>query len=319
LSGSPDDTEQLVSSLLIALSAPSQASFYQVRAATLKSAEIWDRISADWKLHTAARALRAPSPGTARLAQLGQVDNSAVLSVVDQYSGSKKATALTPLLLEKQLSVALFGSVITVASPLLNAATFARVSDGWNPKLKSNARTPLVNPSPGAPLDPAVIPAPSDPLLLERDAPELSQAALVWELRDGSSREAAQTALSLLILRFEKRAPEPVRVRVQPAFELYRAPAIRVDGPHEQVLAALAVLSEEYDRLISTYGAPSEKEWEAARLRRPRWAHFEPRCSGDASELENSEEMKLGRAALRSAGVPTAVVWGKDAPTEPAE
>lgn len=307
LSGPAERGDFLVGALLRALSAPSQGSFYQMRAEALKSAEEWDRSSADWKLNTAARALRMLSPGTVRLKHLEKVDNETLLSLIDRYSGSAKASALPLSSLEKQLSQSLQQSSVTVASPSLSLVDVNRLEDQW--RANSRNRTPA----------PQLVPAPEAPVHLEKDAPDLTQAALLWELDENATQGPVETALTLLVLRSEGRARETVRVRVTPAQGLYTVPAIRVDGPNEHVLAMLSELSEQYDRLISTFGSPSEKEWEAAEFRSPVRSHFEPRCGGQGQLLEDVEAMKLSRQVLRNAGAPTVVVWGTDTPPEPAE
>src|SRR5690606_13705913 len=74
LKGPPNGAEELAGAILGVLSGPEDASFYRVRADALASASEWDQSHADWKLNTAARALRAESPGTTRLEHLETVD-----------------------------------------------------------------------------------------------------------------------------------------------------------------------------------------------------------------------------------------------------
>lgn len=309
LSGLPARADFLVGALLRALSAPSPSAFYQARQTALQNIKEWDQNSAGWKLNTAARALRVHSTGTAQLKHLQKVDNRALLSLVDQHSGSAKASSLPLTTIENHLSLALRLSTVTVASPFLGEGDPTHLQDEWKEKAGNAATAPATAPAA----------APDSPVLIEKDAPELTQGLLAWEFHAPVRARAIETALSLLGLRSVGRVGEAARVHVQPAGGLYSFPALRVDGPHEHVLSTIAELTEQYDRLISSYGAPSEKEWEDAELRSPAHTHFEPRCSGAGRGREVQGAMKLGREALRSAGAPTIVLWGTDTPPEPSE
>ena len=307
LSGPSDMAEQLLGALVRALSAPSQASFYQGRAAALKSAEEWDHRGADWKLNTNARALRMTALRSAPPGQLPQADNSARLALVSRNRGAAKAASVPFVSLEKLLSSALPRSSVTVVSPSLTARTLNDLQGQWNQRSGKTDQRPVTAPAPEA------------PLLLEQDAAELSYAALVFELDKNFARGPIETALTLLLIRWEKRSRGTVRVRVQPAGGLYSMPALRVEGPHEQVTSALAEISEEYDRFISAYGAPSAREWEKAEFRKPPLTQLDPRCWAERRARESSEAVELAREALRAAGTPAIVVWGTDEPKEPAE
>lgn len=306
LSGPASAGERLVSSLLKVLASPGQTAFYQMRAGTLAKGEEWDRNSADWKLNTAARALRL-APAGARLDPNSKQDSDERFSLIERSSGAAKLAGLSPVLLEKQLARALSESILVAAGPTLGAALAERVEQTWKPKAAK----------PAAPLQLAV--APDLPLRLEKYTPDLTQAALVWEFEPSSAHASVERALTLLVLRWEKRGAQGVRVRVQPATGIYSRPAIRVDGPHEQVLTTLDGLTEEFDRLISAFGAPSKKEWDTAELRRPETEHFEPRCLSPHRAAAEVEEKELARDALRRAGLPTVVIWGTDAPPELSE
>jgi hypothetical protein len=318
----------LLSSLLRVLAAPGQAAFYQMRAGALLLGAEWDRSSADWKLNTGARALRIESTEAARQKSVTPPDDAALLAFIERSSGSAKLAGLSPGMLEKQLARALRESSVIAAGPTLGPSDVRRAQLEWK-GAPSKEAPPL-----------RFTAAPNIPLRLLKYTADLTQAALVFEFEPRSARLPVEKALALLVLRWKKRGNEGARVYVQPAGGLYLRPAIRVDGPHEQVLGALGELSEEYDRLISAFGAPSHKEWEAAALKRPALEHFEPRCAElrDA-ELRDQEplgtaplgtapapdqgagaqEVDLARQALRAAGSPTVVIWGTDAAPELAE
>lgn len=307
LKGPPDRAEELAGAVLGALSGPESASFYRVRVDALASAGEWDLNHADWKLNTAARALRAESPGKTRLDHSHTVDEDALRSIVERYSGAKREQSLPLHVLERQLAAVVDGSTLTISSPGIGSGSIA--------KLKSQYRAPRVD----APEPTSLTAAPETPLRLADDAPDLAQAVLLWELPGDVPKGTITSALTLLANRWRARGSHSIRIQVQPAGGLYSLPALRIDGAYEDVLSVISELAEEYDRFISTYGSPSEEEWDAAELGAPSLPHFEPRCAVSDGDEGPAERMESGREALRTAGTPTVVIWGSDTPPAPSE
>lgn len=307
---------RLLPSLLRVLAAPGQTAFYQARTGTLLLGTEWDRSSADWRLHTGARALRLESTATARLRALPQVDNAALLAAIERSSGGAKLATLTPAILEKQLARALLESTVVAAGPTFGRAEVEQAQLAWKGSVAKTA----------PPLQYSA--APSIPLRLEKHTTDLTQAALIFEFEPASAHIPVEKALTLLVLRWKKRASEGALPYVQPAHGIYSRPAIGVYGPHEKVLTTVEELTEEYDRLISAFGTPSRKEWEATELKRPVAEHFEPRCVTPPADKQHdapsdagpsTQESEVARRALRTGGGPTVVIWGTDTPSELAE
>ncbi len=302
-----DATTVMGQAVLEALSAPGSAAFYRIRPDALATAAERDRSDASWKLNTAARALRAESPGTARLRHLSEVDEQALQSIVERHAGAKKEQSLPLYALEKYLARAVDGARLTLGGPNLTVGGAERLRDHYT------------RPNLDVPPQESLVDSPRAPVGLPGDAPDVAQAILLWELPRGTSTPAVEAALNLLVDRWRARGGPSLRVWVQPAGGLYALPALRVDGAYEDVLSAVSELSEEYDQLISTYGSPSEDEWQAAELGAPDTRHFESRCQNSEAIVSPVDRMNAARGALREAGPPTVVVWGSEVPPTSSE
>src|SRR5690606_19360075 len=87
VSAAPQDGPAISAALGKVLSSLPTDLFYSSRALAAKNAEEWDRSSADWKLHTAARTFGRNSAARTALERAAAPDNQALASLVKRESG----------------------------------------------------------------------------------------------------------------------------------------------------------------------------------------------------------------------------------------
>jgi hypothetical protein len=279
--------------------------FYPSRSAVTKIAEEWDRSSADWKLHAAARALTRSSPSRAQLHAATPASNQSLVTVVKRESGAARISKLDPPALHDAWMTALSRARIVHSSPSHVDSSFETFQAVFSPKKPVTIGAPKV------------LAPPPVPTILEDHAGDWTQAALVWELSNPIDREPVDAALVVALSRFRSQTDTGVRARLEAPHAFFSMPALRLEGPHEDVLSAISELSTELDRLVSAYGAPSREERTRALRFKPHIQHFEERCiSGGQDE---AGQIESGRNILRQVGGPVVIVWGRASSPPPSE
>lgn len=305
-----EDAQSAVSALLRALDKHPPTAFFSGRMDVLETSEERDRSDPNWKLHSAAAGLSSPNAQLLALTRAdAPPDASTVEKVLSRDSGASliKRTGiadLTKILLDQLPSMRILVASSSSSTKIVEAA-----EDAWpTPRQPSPVRS-----RPAATKNESALVH----VHLSESAGEWSHGLVLISPAKEKHLEEIEMALFVIADRVTTRGGS-ARVWVHSPETDYTLPALRVDGPHEEVDRALLAIAEESVRLTSASGAPTLEEWARAELGRAQvrarpWS----RCGSDPEAAAlTSEEV---RAALRSAENPISVIWGVPAGQDESE